>query len=145
HLRLGKDSRPALFRQVEIVEIQSILSAVAAAHHAATTADACSTRRPLPSEERIRNSRVPLLTFGRLKNSNPRAIKRFGHTGDFPSALQKLISSPQNVVLPYAQHSRRGLIVLRHLDLPIRQACPRSAVPDLVRRRQQSGGISNRS
>src|SRR3569832_2449270 len=54
HAGLGEDLRAALLRQIEVVLVERVLRAVAAAAHAAATADASGALGTIAAEERIR-------------------------------------------------------------------------------------------
>ena len=67
HARLGKNFRTALFRQIKIVLIESVLGAVTAAHHAAATAAASSTLGTFAAEVWIGDRLAAGLSLRRLK------------------------------------------------------------------------------
>src|SRR5271165_2360143 len=68
HSGLGKDPRPVLLREIQIVEIQCVLCAIAATHHAATTANASRSRRTFSPKERIGKGLVTQLSRSRLED-----------------------------------------------------------------------------
>jgi len=126
HLCFGEDCGSTFFRQIQVVEIERILRAVTATHHATAASNASSSRRPSAPEKWIREGLVGRFSLAGLKYSDTRVIERVARSGGFSGFFQQPVGGPENLVLCYAQHARSGLVMLRHFRLPFRQAGPRS-------------------
>ena len=83
------------------------------------------------------------LSFRPFEDGHPGAIEGLPYPVRFRRPLQDVIRRTQDPVLRDAQHAQRGLVVPRHLRFPVRQARPRSALPDRVSRDQQRVGVGD--
>ena len=97
---------------------------MAAAHHATTTGNAGSALRAFATEEWIRDNLPARHTLGRFEHRSVSAIEGVTDADRVSNLLQQTIRRTKDPILDYAQHARSGVIVLRHLALPVGEAGP---------------------
>ena len=145
HSSLRENFGAVLLCQVKIVLVERVLGAVTTTHHAAAARRAGRSLRPFSAEIRVRKGLPTGLSLGRLKDGNMRPVEGVSDACGVGNLLQQKVGRAKDFVLRDAQHSRGRRVMLRHLRLPLRQAFPRSVVPNFVGRSKQSAGIRNRS
>ena len=143
HLGFGEDLRAVLLGEVEVVLVQGVLGAVAAAHHAAAAGDATGAFRSLAAEIGVGISLAGRVALRPFEDGDPGAIEGVPYPVLFRRAPEDVIRRTHDPVLGDAQHAHRGVVVPRHLGFPIGQAGPRSVVPDGVSRDQRGIGVGD--
>ena len=105
NLRFWKDLDAPFLRQVQVVEVERVFCAEAAAHHATAAARAGGAGRTFPAEEWIRTSFVARFSFWGLEDANTGAVERVAASGGFRGFLQKKVGGAEDAVLSYAEHA----------------------------------------
>ena len=88
HLGFGEDPRAGLLGQVEVILVQGVLGAIAAAHHAAAAADATGALRSLAAEIGVGISLARRFALGPFEDGNPGAIEGVPYPVLFRRPLQ---------------------------------------------------------
>ena len=119
-LALGEDLDAELLREPEVVLDERVLGVVAAAHHAASAADAAGARRPLAPEVRVGHLLARLAEEG----AHPRVLVGVARADLLAVLLQEQVSGALERIVGHPEHSLGCLVVGVELRLPLAQRVP---------------------
>jgi hypothetical protein len=146
--RQGVDDRARLLGQVEVVLVEGVLRAVAAARHALAALRARLARRARPAEVRVGHLLARLgacRTLGVLavpeEDADRRHVEAVADAHPLGGRLQVDVGGGHRRVEPYAEHAL-GLVVVRlQLLLPVGDATPLGVVEEGLRRYVEGVGV----
>ncbi len=97
NLGFRKDLRPVFFSEVEVVKVECVFRAIAAADHAAAASDARGSRGTVSPEERIRKG-LTTHPISRLEDTYLRAVKRMPDSRGFRRSAQEMVGRSKDFV-----------------------------------------------
>ena len=144
HLGLRAHHAAQALGQVQVVEVESVLGAHAAARHARAALDAAHARRALPVEVRVRHL-LALLALLAEVDGHARLLVVVGAAQVRRDLAHDPIANLVTRVGLGAQHAGGRVVVGRELALPVRQVLPRLGPEEVVLGRGVRARIDQRA
>ena len=141
HLGFGEDARTLFLGEIEIVLVEGVFGVVAAAHHAASAADAGVAVGTFSLKVGIGRGRAGLLAILAEEDGDLCGVESVGHARGGRHLFQLDVRRAEDGVGDNAHHALGGLVMRGHDALPVVETGPRAVLPDAVRRLEHGVGV----